>query len=330
MIEHLRNIGHRRRVGSIYDNLLDSSVEVPIGNKEGCGFGHIIIPHDMPRNEYIDLVYRTGLCMIVTSYNYVMNDVMIPKHIIDDLEFPEDFRERGQVVSWISMPKNNQVMLTGLVISPEEVYSGDEFSRVKSINRSGKTLNITSRVDNKAVHHSIGITNTSNEDGKIMIHATGELHTSYVKVNANGTTEVYSDIETLIKSHDNITLTTGNESDENISTLKISSQGIFEYTDFNGNHLKIEEGRVVMECSEGEILHGGGATEWTIKGETTKTELEKLSARVDLLYQAIQAGVPAAGSADGGAAYKASMVGILSAALSESWGAILSQKNKVE
>lgn len=327
------NKGHRKAVPlRKRDRDISRSVEQGIGSdRPSSGFGYIIIPSDTDRQEYINYVYRTGTCIIATSFNDVYKGVRVPKHMLDDIEFPEDYKEYGQLVSWVNTPVINQVTLYGFIQAPDEVYSRDEFTHGKTINRSGKSFSKIERVRDTSINYTVRMEDFSGENvGEMTFSTSSSMGMSKVVLTLEGKAEMYSDVESLMKSYEQVRLETGTEADENLSTLLFNKDGLFEYKDFNGNYVRIEEGKITIESPDGEILHGGGATEWTIKGETTKTELEKLSSRVDLLYQAIQSGVPAAGSADGGSAYKASMAGILSTALSESWTGILSEKNKVE
>jgi len=111
----------------------------------------------------------------------------------------------------------------------------------------------------------------------------------------------------------------GDPSDDNdLGSVKITHQ--------NGEYFEIHEDLIKMDGKE--INIGVDNLEWTLKGETTQDELNKSKARIDLIINAINNGITAAN--DGGAAYKASMIGILSAAVDEDYTNIKSTKVKAE
>ncbi len=312
------------------DKVVSRSMDVGIGkDRPSSGFGNIIIPSDVDRGEYVNYSYRTGTCMIVTSFNDVYKGVRVPKHVLESITFPDNSGEYGSLVSWVNTPKINQVTLTGILVSPKEIYQYGENSFGRNRNVEDNTFGESLRVSKDSVNYSMGISNSFSNDGGMAFSAIGfEGNVSSLDLNLDGTSTLYSDQLTDIRSYDEVNITVGTDDDENKSLLSIKNTGILEYTDFNGNFLKIEEGKITLESKDGEIIHGDGATEAAMLGDKTKTELTKLSTRVDLLYQAIQGGVVVA--QDGGASLKSSMVAILAPAVSEDYANILSTVNKIK
>ncbi len=77
------------------------------------------------------------------------------------------------------------------------------------------------------------------------------------------------------------------------------------------DNLKIDIDGTTLEMKKDVSVWNGGS-ETTANATELQKQLNVMSQRVDALFNAIKSGVPS--SMDGGAAYKASMVGILSAA----------------
>lgn len=105
---------------------------------------------------------------------------------------------------------------------------------------------------------------------------------------------------------------------QNSKNVRLEFTGAnFEYKDENCEIKKDEDGNISV-ISQGTITHqaeGETSTQPVLFGDTTKSELEKLSKRVDNIVQAISnmlsAGVPA--PMDGGAALKSTMTASWSA-----------------
>lgn len=75
--------------------------------------------------------------------------------------------------------------------------------------------------------------------------------------------------------------------------------------------LKLDVDGTTLEM-DGSVSTWNGGSETTANANDLKKQLTTMSGRIDALFNAIKSGVPA--PMDGGAAYKASMTGILSAA----------------
>lgn len=94
------------------------------------GYGYITVPSDMTRDRYLKDYYRTGQCIILTTYNEVKRRVSIPKHLINDLEFPILPGERGSLVHWQRIPGTGQLVVTGVHLITTEFTSSSEKEKV--------------------------------------------------------------------------------------------------------------------------------------------------------------------------------------------------------
>lgn len=314
------------------DRIVSKSKYVGVGgDRPSSGFGYIIIPNGVDRSDYIYHVNRSGSCFIVTARELsVIKDVKVPKHILRDLEFPEKSGEYGSPVSWQNTPGINQVVLTGVLVSPLEVgaYNKDTKAREYSSKQCSFGESITLSDENGA-NYSMSLIDNSKDTGSISLSASGsDGNTAKVKVGLNGQSEMYGDTLSKVKSYEQVDIEVGSSDDNNLCNLKILNTGIFEYTDYNGNFVKIEKGKVTVESKDGEIILGSGATEKAILGNKAQTELNKSKARISGIIQAIQSAPVVA--QDGGAAFKSSLVASLSALVAEDYSNILSNTNKLK
>lgn len=253
---------HRKR-----DKVVKRSVEFGLGtDRKSSGFGYIVIPNDVERDEYIRYVYKSGSCMIVTDFNEVIKGVRIPKHLMSELIFPQDPSQYGQLISWVNTPVINQVTLYGILIAPDEVYVQNEYTKERGYSENGKSFSEVVSLSKDIPNYILTLRNEIDNEGELTIATSSDDGTNYLKLKLDGTMESYADVSNSMKAYETVIIETGTEADENKSTLTVKNDGTFEYIDFNGNYIKIEEGKMTLESPE--ILHGEGAAEPSVLGDT--------------------------------------------------------------
>jgi hypothetical protein len=312
------------------DRVVGRTKELGIGtDRDSSGFGYVIIPSDIDRDKYLRLVYKTGECMIRTTFNDVYKGVRIPKHLIQDLDFPKKSGEYGSLIGWVNTPTINQVSIYGIFISPKEMPQNEETIKISGHTFGSKSFGTSTDLSEDSISHSVTLSDTLGNEGAIEILAVGsDGNGSSLTLNLDGKASLYGDELSEMKSYTEIKLTTGTDADSNKSTLTLKNTGIFEFTDFNGNFIRVEKGKVSIEAKDGEVNIGGVTTDFAILGDKAKTELNKSKARIDGIIQAINSAPVTPG--DGGTAFKTALIASLSALISENYSSILSTKVKVE
>jgi len=298
------------------------------GDRATSGFAYIIVPSDTDRESYIQYVYRTGFAMVITPYNDIIKDVKIPRDKIQYLEFPLEAGEYGSLIHWCNIPVTNQVVATGIHARPGEFYPYKEGLYVEDVGTDSCSISVTRNV--KQFLRSVTISNDFDQDGGLHYTAKSSGENGAlcrVRLLCNGNIDMYADNEIIVKADKKLHIQIAHKDDEKC-TLTIDENGDFLYEDRHKNSIKLEKDKATIESKE--INLGKDATEWTVKGQTLKTELEKVKSRVDLIIKAIQTALVASGTPDSGAAFKANMISILGAAVSEDFSGILSDKSKVE
>lgn len=254
------------------------------------GTAWVIIPSDIDRVQYIKYCFQTGSLILLNTEDggSIIRDVKIPKHILRDLIFPEDIDSRGSLVSWINVPKRDQVIITGILYQPGEIYGYSEYAKVWELKYNKEGHEITQIWDvetativlesfyNGPVHESKGIL------PHILIKARGEERQSKIHLSADGYGTLYGDLEARLRSEDKVTIMTGSLDDE-ISILTFNRDGLFQYLDRYENQIFIdgENGEGVIKLNEKltldagtEILIGEDATEPAVLGDKLISKLE--------------------------------------------------------
>ena len=290
---------------------------VPNGEgRRSSGLGYITLPSDIDRDAYIRGVFESGLVMILTSENQVIRDVMVPKHLLDELEFPT-VHELGVLVNWVSLPKTSQIAITGIHTKPEDFYLYNQ-ENVHVREKKTKSTSITEIRNLLIPNYSLIVSNDQSSDGGIFhkAHNTTTGVSSHIKVNCDGTLEVYADEKSVFRSEKLLEIQVGSADSEK-SILTIDKSGNFNYIDRHGNSIKIEEGQMTIESPK--ILHGVNATEAAILGDKLKAKLDEILDGISALT------VPTAMGPSGVPVNVATFTTIKA-----SLDSILSTKNKIE
>lgn len=288
------------------------------------GFGYIIIPDDIERDAYIRSVNEKALLMIVTSENQVIKNVNIPKHILIDLTFPEKVGEIGQMIHWMSIPKTNQLVLTGIYRTNDQ-FSDETSENIFTDNNviNGNLISIIKNYKD-TLAYVLTVCNRSSTVGGIKLKAYSTNQSantnSTIELNCDGSAKLYGAQLLELKSNQAIKYQIGFSDKKTLfnSTLTETS-----FLDQYQNQVKIIDKLIQFHSPNGKIALGDQSTEKGVLGDKLQTELNRAKDRIDILIQAIQSAptVPQ----DGGAAFKASIVTALQSIIQpEDYSAILS------
>lgn len=85
------------------------------------GFGYVILPKDIDRNQFIQYCFNTGTVLLVSNDGEQFVDTKISKNLLNYLEFPEDNEGLGSMVVFSRMPHNKLPIITGLISKGDEL-----------------------------------------------------------------------------------------------------------------------------------------------------------------------------------------------------------------
>lgn len=190
----------------VYRQVKPSTNKSPGIDKRVVDFGYIIIPDDIPRDTYINNVYRTNLIMIITHYNEVMKDVLVPKNLIKLLKFPQQSGEYGQMVSLICYKEINQSYISHLFHKPGEFYGYEEgiVADQYTSDDNGNVISIISNIDIPS--YGVTVNSDSDKSGVIRLACKSKNGVSVISLNTDGEIGIKSDKDINIHSQTKVSL----------------------------------------------------------------------------------------------------------------------------
>lgn len=229
------NANRKRR--KIRDQIRQSK-NIGIGkDRPNVGFAYAIIPNDMDRSEYLAEFYKTGMCLIITPYNQVLKNVIVPEHLIDYIKFPQAKNDYGSLLSYNSESTSNQVIVTGIIINNKPKYPTSENTYVSAHSTKNYALNIIKNLDARS--YIVSSYNSEDSVGGISFSSKSDVGKSRVSILNNGGIEIEADQSINQLSEQGLNITIG--SDDDIKTLTITKEGSLHYKDQFNNELVVNE-----------------------------------------------------------------------------------------
>lgn len=303
-----------KRQGSINRNVFQSK-RISVGNERySSGTGFIIIPNNMSRDSYIKRVYQTGVCIIISDTGEVIKDARVPKRMLPEIEFPLEDTDRGSLISWVNVPIKNQIILTGVLLAPNEMYSYQEFEKVIEF-RDRQTDNSHTNITDLRNGYNLSETYYSQDevpfDSANEVKAKSPSKQSSMTVYCDGRAFLYGDDLARVFSEEEIQIQTGTQDGE-ISTLTINRDGNFNYRDRFGNSVEIngQNGQINISSNtvvniNSERINFGEGTEPILKGDISVEQLEVDRNKLDAVVDALTGSAVTSG--DGGLAYRSNI-----------------------
>lgn len=203
------------------------------GVRDAAGIGYVIIPAGVDKRKFTEHCFRTSTISLLLENGGVLDDVLISKAALSEIEFPEKFNEKGTLLIWINQPRKLRPIVIGSLSKTNEFVN---FNVNKgSLKRANK--NFVSEVLVDAQNGTIVITSNSSIEGggDIYIISTNKKKDSKLKVQVSGTIEVETpDFKTTVSNR--ITLSIKNKEMDDLSTEIMYEKGIgLSYEDEFGN-----------------------------------------------------------------------------------------------
>ena len=231
----------------------ESSKSRPLAsnNRPPAGIGWVIVPSDMDREEYIRRVYNTGYCMVISDFNDPIRDVAVPEHLIRSIKFPVVLGERGSLVSWISIPKSDQVILMGILQEPAESSPYEEGTLIDQVGNSD--ARVVRAMSTKDKSYTIAVTSDERGEGGVEMKTTGAGKTASITLNLDGTSHIKADDKLTIFAENELNIKISSKEGE-VSTLTLTNDGVLKYLDRYKNDLTISEGGFHIANTEENLI----------------------------------------------------------------------------
>lgn len=289
------------------------------GARDYCGIGNVIIPRDKDKTKYIESCYRKGTISIVLENGGIVDNVIISKSSIKDLQFPDNYTTLGSQVIWINKPKQNQPLVIGIFSKNNDfINTTQDKDELRKASSKGVYEVI---VDSSKGIVIVNSSSTLESGGDIYIISTNKTKTSKLSIKVSGSVSVDTP-EFNITNSKKLSLTVIDKTiDENITSIEYEKGVGFTYKDEFGNEVILNKD--VIQFKPISKLNIGDGAEPLVLGNTLKSNITAEQLALTTLIEAIKSAPVTAG--DGGAAFKTSIVLAISAVQRGDYSNILSK-----
>ena len=221
------------------------------------GFGHIIIPSDVDREDYIIHSMKVGRCMILTKDGDCVRSVLIPKNQISLIEFPIELDQLGSLVKWSYIKSIGQVVIDNIYFDGKEInqFSKDDF--VVALKSNGKKLasDVIGLKKNPVRTFTIEGLNEEAENGGFHFRCLiGDSVATEFVIGLNGEVTTFSKGSVTTVTQQGVKIQIGPKSANHFMEI-LAEGGLLNYQDSNGNSIKINESGVVVDSKSISLGH---------------------------------------------------------------------------
>lgn len=204
------------------------------------GYGYVTIPSDTTRDSYLKDFYRTGLCIILTTYNETKRRVSIPKHLINEIEFPNIPGDKGSLIHWQRVPGTGQLVVTGIHLTTVEFTSSSETQRVDTKSKDGSVISVIKNLELNG--YSVTVVGNEDKPGEInFIVSDNSGRTTKVNLNGGGALTVETSNTDIKSKSINIVV------DKDKSIVFDDDEFTLNY---NGQKIKVENNLITIDSDK--------------------------------------------------------------------------------
>jgi hypothetical protein len=249
------------------------------GTKDAAGVGYITIPAGIDKRKFINHCFRTGTISLLLENGGVIDDVLISKSALNEIEFPEKFNKKGSLLIWINQPRKLRPIVIGSLSKTNEFVNFN--ANKSSLKRA--TKNFVSEVLVDAQNGSIVITSNSSIEGggDIYIISTNKKKNSKFKIQVSGSIEVETP-DFITTASNKISFVVKNKDEDDTITKIEYEKGVgLSYADEFGNECSADSGG--FNISPSSKFSIGSGEESIILGDSFKSIFDDLTDMISKL-----------------------------------------------
>ena len=266
------------------------------------GYGYVVIPEKVSAPDYIQTCYNTEtVCIVLKDNTSMIKNCPVSVSAMRDVECPSDSGNLGSLVVFVSEMFHNKPTIIGVLTKGAES------------NLLAQTKFLLQKVFGNSTVSVVG----DAEAGTVIVSSQVIGRDALVKISSNSI-DGKGNVE--VEAQDDIDFIAG----EGIRFVSNGTYSVSVRDVDSGKESAVSITPEEVNIHPSTIFSLFDGSQPMVLGETLKDQLNRLQQKVDLIYSAIENGLTSAG--DGGAAYKASMVGILSAKQDADFSSINSEK----
>lgn len=189
------------------------------GEMWSSGIGYVHIPTDVDREKYIGECFRSSSVSLFTEHNGYFNRVPIDRFSLSFIDFPNKTNENGSAVSYHVDPVHKRPIITGIHFTNDELADLVEhqfkFKRILGNNQ----VEITGSPKEKYIALNVN----ADKEGNLSLNVNSHDDSGSINLNVEGTTQITSTQNTIVKQHSSYVLKTVNKQDEKKYSLFVQT-----------------------------------------------------------------------------------------------------------
>ena len=228
----------------------------PVGGiRDNAGTGFVVIPKDQDINSFIESCFRTGSISLLLENGGVINNVLLSKKEIGEIEFPDSYDSFGSQLVWINLPKKNQPIVIGSISKTNEFTS---FSKNKSsLRRVTKGFVNEIVVDSEKGCIIINSNSSKETGGDIYIISTNKEKNSSLNIIVSGDINIRSKNTIIENSKKTSFIIKDKNIDENITEISYEKTIGFSYRDEFKNEAYLNNDNIQFKPNSKFNIGGG-------------------------------------------------------------------------
>jgi len=205
-----------------------------VGYRNSAGIGYVVIPPDIDRTKYIDESLKSGKLSLLLEDGGVVENCIVSKNILNDIEFPKDYNNLGSMVAWVNKPKQNTPIIVSVLQKANEVNDLSENQMVFRRNMGSNSAEVS--LFGKLGSVLINAKGSTGKSGRIDIVCENTDNTAQVNLIVKGNVKV--------KTSDTIVLETNNSFEvkvDEFNKIRLEKNNGFLLEDSFGNEILSQE-----------------------------------------------------------------------------------------
>lgn len=297
--------------------------QIPIpASRAHAGVAYVMIPEDVDREDFVARCYRTNTVCIYTEQSEFILDVLIHPNILQYVEFPLQPNQLGSMISWVNISNHNKPLVVGLCPKNDDAtglmehyfqLSKDTDKAISRITGRGNvgTLDFLVKGDEK-------------DTGRINFKVINSQGQGKYQLEVDGDVNITADNKITLDSGDSVELIVSDPEQANETKITYKAGQGFSYKDEYDNEWIINSNGVEVRTNK--FVLGNGSDSAVLYNKLVR-ELGKVERKADACINAIRTAPVAI--LDGGATFKASMIGIIEGFIIEPVDYLAFKSNKM-
>nr|DAG93072.1 MAG TPA: hypothetical protein [Herelleviridae sp.] len=186
--------------------------------QQTTGFGYIMIPEGVDRDQFVETCYRKCRVTIIDDGSgNIIHDCYITNEALQNVKFPRVVGEKGIPVVWVAQPFQTEPMVIGTFLPQEriEVRDDEEFIIKREWDKGLLTIS------GSAKDGSLFISVRGQESGYMKVNVSGDEN-SAIEVTSSGSVKVEGNGNIDVTAFKNLTAQVIDPDTENRSGISIN------------------------------------------------------------------------------------------------------------